>query len=464
MEVGAHYSPSTHHAASTPHDLSRDSIKQGQCPVCHQQTYKKSITGSNIPITNKFVLNGRCLVCKPLPLGGSLPTSVAPAAAAPSSSNDFLPDGADPTSPTPAPNSTESENDPPAASSQGNDIEGGDDDHKEQVNDPEPGAATSGADVHPPWWKRHKQRVIGVSALVSIGTIAAILGVILGGGPDPDNEDAPPSTSTTFTPPSLPSPPPLPPPSPPPTPFPTTQKCFNDRDELRSAVERYIEDEDCANNSECQVGQEYGWPMNSWCTSKVTDMSTLFYKYPMTDRWAAFNEDISSWDTSSVTNMSHMFNYASSFNKDISSWDTSSVTDMSYMFTDASSFNQDISSWDTSSVTNMNNLFSRASSFNQDISSWDTSSVTNMWGVFWLASSFNQDISSWDTSSVTIMDQMFSGASSFNQDLCAWRDAFPYNNATSIFTGSGCTFKIAPLFDVKGTFLCASNCGGGWGR
>ncbi|KAL7523714.1 hypothetical protein ACHAXR_000302, partial [Thalassiosira sp. AJA248-18] len=198
MEVGAHYSPSTHHAASTKHDLSRDRLKRGQCPDCGIQTHKKSFFRGDVPINDEFVLNGRCLACKPLPLGGSSPTSVAPAAAI-----------------------------PPAASSQGNGIEGGDgdEDRNEQVDDPEPGVAASGADVHPPWWKRYKQRVIGVLALVSIGTIAIILGVKLWADPP--------------------------------------KKCFNDRDELRSAVERYIEDEDCANNSECQVGQTYGWPMNS---------------------------------------------------------------------------------------------------------------------------------------------------------------------------------------------------------
>jgi len=51
----------------------------------------------------------------------------------------------------------------------------------------------------------------------------------------------------------------------------------------------------------------------------------------------------------------------------ISEWDTSKVTDMSRMFYDAysaESFNQDISKWNTGKVTNMDNMFSGADAFN----------------------------------------------------------------------------------------------------
>ena len=36
-------------------------------------------------------------------------------------------------------------------------------------------------------------------------------------------------------------------------------------------------------------------------TSKITDMSNLFYRMPQ------FNGDISNWDVSNVTNMEYMF-------------------------------------------------------------------------------------------------------------------------------------------------------------
>jgi surface protein len=202
------------------------------------------------------------------------------------------------------------------------------------------------------------------------------------------------------------------------------------KDELKTAVDEWIEDSTSANST-------YG-EINTWDTSLITDMSELFY-YNNTfngdiSDWDvssvtnmqymfggadSFNGNISDWDVSSVTNMQYMFGGAYSFNGNISEWDVSNVTNMGYMFYDATSFNQDISDWDVSSVTNMNNMFSYARGFNQDISDWDVSSVTNMNTMFRYAQSFNQDISDWDVSSVTNMKEMFS-LSAFNQDISDW--------------------------------------------
>ena len=81
----------------------------------------------------------------------------------------------------------------------------------------------------------------------------------------------------------------------------SANKCFDDGDELKSAIEQYI-DGDCGNSfSNCEVSETYGSPINSWCVGNVTDMSNLF------DNKRAFNEDISDWDTSSATSMMRMF-------------------------------------------------------------------------------------------------------------------------------------------------------------
>ncbi|MCU0470618.1 MAG: BspA family leucine-rich repeat surface protein [Arcicella sp.] len=157
--------------------------------------------------------------------------------------------------------------------------------------------------------------------------------------------------------------------------------------------------------------------INSWNTSAVTNMSSMFYAA------RAFNQNIGSWNTGAVTDMSYMFDSAIAFNQNIGSWNTGAVTDMSYMFNFAIAFNQDIGSWNTASVTNMSHMFQRTHSFNQDIGSWNTASVTNMYFMFGEAIAFNQDIGSWNTAALIAMSYMFNGASAFNQNIGSWNIA-----------------------------------------
>merc|ERR1711957_57230 len=69
--------------------------------------------------------------------------------------------------------------------------------------------------------------------------------------------------------------------------------------------------------------------------------------------------------------MYEVFALAPSFNGDLSQWNTSRVTDMSGLFYGAVSFNRDISSWDVSSVTTMEyGMFHGAAAFNQNLCAW----------------------------------------------------------------------------------------------
>ena len=120
-----------------------------------------------------------------------------------------------------------------------------------------------------PWWKQKHVLVIGIVVLVIILVVAIVLGVTLSS---------------------------------------SNNNCFNADDGgqfgiLYSAVRSYVS-QDCANNKECDIGQKYGWPLNSWCVGSVKDMSYLLYNID------TFNENISDWNTSNVTDMAFMFYHA----------------------------------------------------------------------------------------------------------------------------------------------------------
>lgn len=60
------------------------------------------------------------------------------------------------------------------------------------------------------------------------------------------------------------------------------------------AIDRYIE----ANGTQSSaVATKYGYPIGTWCVSKITNMAGLF------NGKQTFNEDLNGWDVSSVTTM-----------------------------------------------------------------------------------------------------------------------------------------------------------------
>ncbi len=154
--------------------------------------------------------------------------------------------------------------------------------------------------------------------------------------------------------------------------------------------------------------------LNHIDVSEMTSLSGVFSPQ-YENNCSAFNGDISKWDTSKVTDMSYLF-YNSKFQGDISQWNTANVKDMSGMFA-KSLFNGDISNWDVSNVTQMHGTF-EGSPFNGDISRWNVSQVINMGNMF-ANSQFTGDISNWDVSSLISMKTMFS-KSIFNGDISRW--------------------------------------------
>ena len=204
-----------------------------------------------------------------------------------------------------------------------------------------------------------------------------------------------------------------------------TKPCFSDKKSLQNAISVYTVNNCASNPSLPPCASSYGWPIGTWCTSLITDMSYLF-------QYSTFNGDISGWDVGSVTNMESMFNGATAFNKNIGAWNVASVTNMKSMFRNAYAFNQNIGTWNVASVTDMSRMFENAHAFNKNIGVWNLGVVTSM-------------------------EMMFYGAMSFNQNLCAWKNKIPYASNDGMFLDTACTDQNAPT-SPSGSFCAVSTC------
>lgn len=87
-----------------------------------------------------------------------------------------------------------------------------------------------------------------------------------------------------------------------------------------------------------------------------------------------------------------MFSKTDLFNQPLQSWNTSKVVDMSYMFFKAKAFNQPIGKWDINEVDDMTRMFAETTSFNQPFTEWDISNVTSTANMFHNAEAFQQSI------------------------------------------------------------------------
>lgn len=150
---------------------------------------------------------------------------------------------------------------------------------------------------------------------------------------------------------------------------------------------------------------------NNFDTSKVTNMSSMFYGC---ENLATL--DISHFDTSKVTSMFGMFDGCKKLvDLDVSRFNTSKVTNMGTMFGRCENLTTlDVSHFDTSKVTNMQFMFGWCYKLiSLDVSKWDTSNVTSMFEMFWDCKKLtNLDVSKWNTSKVTNMRLMFCGCES----------------------------------------------------
>jgi len=208
--------------------------------------------------------------------------------------------------------------------------------------------------------------------------------------------------------------------------------CFTTRDELKQAVNIYLQN----SSPETALAEKYGYPIGEWCVSQITDFSRIFSVEDSNtpSLLEEFNESLNMWDTSSAIKMTSMFYGASSFNQDLSTWNVGKVEDFSGLFMGCEAFDQDLGSWDVSSGRLMSSMFAGAKTYQGiGLNRWDTSGAEAMEQMFMGASSFDGTIGGWDVSNVKSMGSMFNGATVFNRDLHEWRVSPEMDKISGIF-------------------------------
>jgi hypothetical protein len=88
---------------------------------------------------------------------------------------------------------------------------------------------------------------------------------------------------------------------------------------------------------------------------------------------------IDTWNTSSVTDMSSLFEGRRHFNDPIGSWDVSGVTDMHRMFFGAWSFRQALDAWNVERVVDMELFFDSSVKTMRQLQKWRYNPSANKW-------------------------------------------------------------------------------------
>ncbi|WEV46726.1 BspA family leucine-rich repeat surface protein [Bifidobacterium sp. ESL0690] len=147
-----------------------------------------------------------------------------------------------------------------------------------------------------------------------------------------------------------------------------------------------------------------------WDTSKVTDLSRMFY---FCDGLTSL--DLSSFNTINVISMLHMFDECSNLTSlNVSNFNTTNVTDMGGMFDGCSNLTSlNVSNFNTTNVTDMGEMFRSCSKLTSlNVSNFNTTNVTSMGGMFdWCSNLTSLNLSNFNTTNVTDMGEMFRSCS-----------------------------------------------------
>ena len=192
--------------------------------------------------------------------------------------------------------------------------------------------------------------------------------------------------------------------------------------------------------------------LSGWNTSKVENMSDMFYRWSFTNTNSLSNVNaLLNWDTSKVKNMSGMFagNFGLTDIEGLKKWNTSNVTDMHNMFGDGDGEGcafinlSAISNWNVKNVTNMTGIF-----FNC-IKLEDVSAILN-WNITEIAQSMFMSCSNLKTitipSTITkISSDAFAGCANLTKVKILVTDATKFEVRSGEFNNIASNSKIYVL-------------------
>ena len=192
--------------------------------------------------------------------------------------------------------------------------------------------------------------------------------------------------------------------------------------------------------------------LSGWNTSKVENMSDMFYRWSFTNTNSLSNVNaLLNWDTSKVKDMSGMFagNNELTDIEGLKKWNTSNVTDMHNMFGDGDGEGcafinlSAISNWNVKNVTNMTGIF-----FNC-IKLEDVSAILN-WNITEIAQSMFMSCSNLKTitipSTITkISSDAFAGCANLTKVKILVTDATKFEVRSGEFNNIASNSKIYVL-------------------
>lgn len=201
---------------------------------------------------------------------------------------------------------------------------------------------------------------------------------------------------------------------------------------------------------DCSALDSDSLDLSDFITSKVTDMSKMFYGCNTLD-----SLDLSSFDTSNVTDMKQMFwGCGKITGLDLSEFDAKNVTNISFMFGGCSALDTlKMSGFEATNLKQMKNLFKGCDGLRKiDMSGFNTGNVSS------LASFFSDkkrplttiDLSGMKASNVKNMSKMFYNCPSLKTVNLSKLDAPVLRTMIGMFAVDGKTISSLETVDLSG--------------